>query len=214
MANHCYNYVTGTGSTQDLTRLQSIVTILKDKEVTYEDFVSCWSQIYPLFFPETEKKEQEEDDKSGLDVYENWGSKWFEASFNISPETQEITICGDSAWGPVLPFFAKLCKEYNLEFEGSYEEPGMDFAGTFTIDKEGNLNDCQTTYKEHQAQENPEGYWMDLIDLIQEGHFETLEAIYADLAEDSFKINEKDKEEIENEFKKYSEKQSEQESSE
>ena len=210
MANHCYNYVTGTGSTQDLTRLQSIVTILKEKEIPIEDFVSCWSQIYPLFFTQLPTQEKEE----GPDVYQDWGSKWFEATFEISPETQEITIYGDSAWGPVLPFFARLCKEYNLELEGSYEEPGMDFAGTFTIDKDGDIIDNQTTYTQHEAQENPEGYWMRLIENIEEGEFETVDEVYARLTEDSFVINEKDKEEIENEFKKYSENQSEQESSE
>ena len=211
MANHCYNYVTGTGSTQDLTRLQSIVTILKEKEIPIEDFVSCWSQIYPLFFTQLPTQEKEE---GGPDVYQDWGSKWFEATFEISPETQEITIYGDSAWGPVLPFFARLCKEYNLELEGSYEEPGMDFAGTFTIDKDGDIIDNQTTYTQHEAQENPEGYWMRLIENIEEGEFETVDEVYARLTEDSFVINEKDKEEIENEFKKYSENQSEQESSE
>jgi len=210
MANHCYNYVSGTGSTQDLTRLQAIVTILKEKEIPLDDFVSCWSQIYPMFFTQLSTQEKEE----GFDVYQDWGSKWFEATFEISPETQEINIFGDSAWSPVLPFFAKLCTEYNLELEGYYEEPGMDFAGTFTIDKNGDVIDNQTTYRHHEAQENPEGYWMRIIEDIEEGVFKTVEEIYDRLTEDSFIINEKDKEEIEDEFKKYSEKQSEQESSE
>ena len=90
----------------------------------------------------------------------------------------------------------------------------MDFAGTFTIDKDGDIIDNQTTYTQHEAQENPEGYWMRLIENIEEGEFETVDEVYARLTEDSFVINEKDKEEIEDEFKKYSEKQSEQESSE
>ena len=62
MANHCYNYVSGSGSKEDLTRLKAIVTLLADKDNKLDNFVSCWAKIYPLFFPQS-NGEQEEDDK-------------------------------------------------------------------------------------------------------------------------------------------------------
>lgn len=179
MANHCYNYATGSGSEENLTRLKKVVEALADKDYKYAEFVHCYAKIYPMFFP-IEVLEQEEDEDAQTnywDVYENWGSKWFEANFEIDEEHGFITISGDSAWSPMLTFFSKLAKEYKLELEGYYDEPGMDFAGNFTIDSEGAITDNQLTSTQLRMQDNPEGFWADILDQIDSGCFGSLEEV-------------------------------------
>jgi len=194
MANHCYNYVSGSGSKENLTRLQKIVDIVAEEQTIVKNYVSCWSKIYPLFFPQEKRGEVEEDSSDSYgDVYTDWGSKWFEGEFDIDPEDGSFTICGDSAWGPVLPFFTKLCKEYNLELEGYYDEPGMDFAGKFTIDCEGEIDDQQITSRQFRMEDNPEGFWSDILERIEEGYYKTIEDILAEFEEDFWgKLSEED----------------------
>jgi hypothetical protein len=178
MANHCYNYVSGSGSKEDLTRLQSIVTALSGDKVIGGECISLWSKTYLVFFPQ-DIKEQEDPEEVGFnfDVYDNWGSKWFEATFEIDAEDGSLTISGDSAWSPVLPFFIKLAQEYKLELEGYYDECGMDFAGMFTITKEGRLNDRQITSTQFRMQDNPEGFWEDVMDWISNGNYKTIDDV-------------------------------------
>ena len=196
MANHCYNYATGTGPKEELERLKAVVDLLKDKENKVDNQVWCWSKIYPLFFTqnvgEVEETEESGEDKTFLDVYENWGSKWFDANFEIDPEGQDITILGDSAWSPVIPFFIALCKEYKLELEGSYEEPGMDFAGEYTINKDGEFGEVQMTYSQYEALNNPEGYWQRLTDDIEEGFYDSFPEILTRLKADNFNVTSED----------------------
>jgi hypothetical protein len=131
-----------------------------------------------MFFPQ-DIKEQEDPEEVGLslDVYDNWGSKWFEATFEIDAEDGSLTISGDSAWSPVLPFFVKLAVEYKLELEGCYDECGMDFAGMFIITKQGRLTDRQITSRQFRMQDNPEGFWEDVMEWISDGNFETIDDV-------------------------------------
>lgn len=196
MANHCYNYATGTGPKEELERLKAVVELLVDKENKVDNQVWCWSKIYPLFFPqnagEVEEPEESSESNTFLDVYENWGSKWFDGYFEINPEGEEITISGDSAWSPVIPFFIALCKEYKLYLEGSYEEPGMDFAGEYTITKDGEFSEEHMTYGQYEAKNNPDGYWQNLTENISDGCYETIEDILSTLNKDNFKANSED----------------------
>jgi hypothetical protein len=193
MANHCYNYATGSGSKENLTRLAKIVEIVAEQDTIIKNYVSCWSKIYPLFFPQEGGEEEEDSSDSYMDVYDDWGSKWFEGEFDIDPEGGSISIWGDSAWSPVLPFFSKLCKEYKLELEGYYDEPGMDFAGKFTIDSEGDIDEQQITSRQFRMEDNPEGFWSDVIEQIEEGCYETMEDILAEFDVDFWgKLTEED----------------------
>ena len=197
MANHCYNYVSGSGSEKDLTRLQAIVTILSKEGDSVGSYVSCWSGIYPKFFPEVDGKEEDPDDTKSWGVYQDWGSKWFEAEFDIDPEDGSLTICGDSAWSPVIPFFIKLAQEFKLEFEGFYEEGGMDFAGEFTIDAKGSFNEVQMSHREFQQKHNPECFWDDIINWIDDGHYKTLEDILVEFKDDYWgPLTEEEKDEL------------------
>ena len=210
MANHCYNYVSGYGSKQDLIRLQSVVTLLASKDTNLDNFVSCWAQVYPLFFPQSVGEQEEDETKTYFDVYDIWGSRWFEAEFDIDPEDGSYTICGDSAWSPVLPFFLKLCKEYNLDGEGYYDEPGMDFAGTFTISKDGNFEEKMITSRQFRMEDNPEGFWSDMLEQIEEGCYETMEDILAEFDVDYWgKLSAEDLAELQKAFDLYQSKEEE-----
>jgi hypothetical protein len=176
MANHCYNYVNGSGSKENLARLKSIVDALIDKE-TSTTYVECYAKIYPMFFPQQIVEQEESENIINFDVYLEYGSKWFQGEFEIDVEDGSLTISGDSAWSPVLSFFIKLAVEYKLTLEGYYEESGMDFAGKFTISPTGELEDTQMSYNQMQMMENPEGFWQNTMDSIEEGYFDSMEEI-------------------------------------
>ena len=78
---------------------------------------------------------------------------------------------GSSAWSPVIPFFQKICKTYQLESYGDYSESGNDFAGEFTINKEGELFVKEMTYLEYEAINNPESFWDYALELVEMGNF-------------------------------------------
>ena len=179
MANHCYNYVNGSGSKENLARLKSIVDALLDNKETSTTYVECYYKVYPMFFPQEvlEQEEFDDDKKPWNAVYEDYGSKWFQGEFEIDVEDGSLTISGDSAWSPMLPFFIKLAVEYKLTLEGYYEESGMDFAGKFTISPTGELEDTQMSYNQMQMMENPEGFWQNTMDSIEEGYFDSMEEI-------------------------------------
>lgn len=177
MANHCYNYVNGSGSKENLARLKSIVDALIDKESGSTTYVECYAKVYPMFFPQQIVEQEESENIINFDVYLEYGSKWFMGEFEIDVEDGSLTISGDSAWSPMLPFFIKLAVEYKLTLEGYYEESGMDFAGKFTISPIGELEDTQMSYNQMQMMENPEGFWQNTMDSIEEGYFDSMEEI-------------------------------------
>lgn len=201
MANYCYNYVSGSGSEENLTRLQKIVDILSEGKNNY---VSCWAEVYPKFFPQENTEQEEDEQKSYGDVYDNWGSKWFEAEFDIDAKDGSFTICGDSAWSPVMIFFAKLAKEYKLTLDGYYDEPGMDFAGTFCISEDGGLEEVQMSSRQFRMQDNPDGFWEDIMSSIEDGFFETFEDVLSEFDPEYWgELSEGEKVDLAEAFKAY-----------
>ena len=53
----------------------------------------------------------------------------------------------------------------------------MDFAGEFTINSEGELVDNQITSRQFRMKDNPEGFWEDIIDSIENGCYKTIEEV-------------------------------------
>lgn len=66
----------------------------------------------------------------------NWGTKWDVgpgAEFSVI-ENQYVEIEFMTAWSPPVSFFDKVCKDYpNLQFELTYYEGGMGYAGRSTF---------------------------------------------------------------------------------
>ena len=195
MANHCYNYGYFVGSRKEIEKLLAQAQKLEEgKEVRYRESTPTTAEV-SLYAGNYAKLLMNKPDKgeNGLyspnfDVYEKYGSKWFDAHFELQEYHNEdeigLVISGDSAWSPMLPLFVKLCKKYKLTCEGNYEEMGMDFAGEFEITATGEIMDVQITYREFLQKNNPECFWEDLLNSIDDGHFKTLDDVLAEFNHD------------------------------
>lgn len=207
MANHCYNYGYFVGSRKEIQRLLAQAKKLEEgKEVRYRESTPTTAEIglYAVNYSKLlmNRPDQQEDGnfKTGFDVYEKYGSKWFDAYLELQEYHNEdeigLIISGDSAWSPMLPLFVKLCKKYKLTCEGNYDEPGMDFAGEFTIDIDGNFEEVQMTYREYQQKNNPECFWDDITNQIDDGYFQDIESVYAEFNPEYWKLTPEEKEEL------------------
>lgn len=200
MANHCYNFVEFVGPADTLhkinKRLEKIV-----KEQIKENYTDkglpvpsykeeiAWingANAHELLF----KKEP----SGNFDVYDLYGSKWFECYFQYNEGDEHLIMQGDSAWSPMLPLFEKICKKFKICCAGNYAESGMDFAGEFTIDPEGIETHDQMTYREYEAENNPNFYWEQVIHEIEEGYYTSLDAVYQEFASVKWKLSDEEKE--------------------
>lgn len=185
MANHCYNNAYFTGKRKDIERLVKRIKNLKKKELvenpaTYEwqkdlNSINLWAGNYhKLLYKGPDLVEGPS--RSNFDVYDRYGSKWFELYAEIqeynSPDELGLIISGDSAWSPMLPLFSKLCVKYNLTCEGSYEESGMDFAGKYTIDAEGYIDDNHMSYRDYRLTEDFQSYFDEVLMWIEDGYYD------------------------------------------
>ena len=60
-----------------------------------------------------------------------------------------MTISGDSAWSPMETLVGGLCYTFGVEGWIEYEEPGCDFGGRTSFDKNGEINEYeQMSYSE------------------------------------------------------------------
>lgn len=185
MANHCYNYAFLTGSKEMLDLLESRL-----KKATEEES-HLW---YETFFIVLGKEKEEGD------VYNFFGSKWFEAEWNRMSDTT-ASLCGSSAWSPILPFYEELSKIYNLNITADYEEPGMDFGGWFNVNKGVITRDISVSYEEY-LWENNEDYAIErLIEDIRDGYYSSLNKLMSRNYWN--KLSESDKEIAISTFKEY-----------
>jgi hypothetical protein len=215
MANHCYNYGFFVGSRIEIEKLFAQVNKLEEENAENKfpqktdttNQVELWAANYSKVL--MNKPDQAEDGSfpTKFDVYDKYGSKWFDAYFEVQKLHGEdevgLVISGDSAWSPMLPFFAKLCKKYKLTCEGNYEESGMGFAGEFVIDKDGNVEEEQMTYTEFEQKNNPDSYWDQLLSNIEDGCYTKLEYVYAEFNPKTWKLMEHEEEELKECFDKY-----------
>lgn len=211
MANHCWNYVVFHNNPEGTKKLHTRLVYLKEQQLREEytnkgldipeylksiNSVSLYALLYPQVFNQRWK--------DGDDVYDKFGSKWFECNWDFEKDG-DLVMSGDSAWSPMLPFFQKICKHFKLEAYGNYEESGMDFAGEFQMNETGIPEHTQMSYREYQAINNPEIFWQDIIYQIEEGYFNSLEDIFAEFSSVNTQLTDKEKEELKEEFKRYQE---------
>jgi hypothetical protein len=201
MANHCYNYAVFSGTKEQISKLNNRLSYLRDeihkKEYTEKgleipsylatNLVSFYSENFPKLFLQKWNRSE--------DVYEKFGSRWFECEWILDDE-EHLTIMGDSAWSPVLPLFEKICKHYNLKAYGNYEEPGMNFAGEFEIDPLGVNAHREMTYQQYQAINNPNSFWEDMVNSILDGHYSDLESIFADFENCEWELTDEEKNQL------------------
>lgn len=148
MANYCWNYAVLSGDKDVLDEIQ-------ERFSKYDDF------NYFIHFGDYVLKKET---PTNTEEYYLYGTKWWE--FNIDERTDiTLIISGDSAWSPPLELLRQISEVYNVSIEGEYAEPGMDFAGFFTIE-DGYLNDNEMTYFEFELVSDREYAIDNLIDML------------------------------------------------
>jgi hypothetical protein len=133
MPNYCDNYVTFYGDQKDL-------------EIINERFSRYREHDYFTNFAEMVLGET----LSDISTFEwgySYGTKWWEFEIQDIGEGY-LNIQGPSAWSPPLQLIAEITKVFNVRAEGSYYEPGCDFAGNYTAE-DGNLEDNEMTCFEY-----------------------------------------------------------------
>jgi hypothetical protein len=134
MANNCYNFIIVEGSLEILDEIEA-----KLRDATENMKNSLYFETYHKVFKDPHLL-PEPDDK--FDVYDEYGSKWFEIG-DISGEF-DLEISGDSAWSPVVAFCQKLSDQYKVNVRIEYEEPGSDIGG-FSCFENGVLTEYMDT---------------------------------------------------------------------
>lgn len=146
MANHCYNYAYFEGSKEDINKAVKSITDAKNDE-------HLWWETYKKVFGDKYNYESQ-------DVYEEFGSKWFDCI--VEYDEHSITLTGDSAWSPPIAFFKKLCDTFNLSCSADYEESGNDFGGWWEYRDGSLIKDRQVSYLLFRD-ENDKGSALEII---------------------------------------------------
>ena len=119
MPNWCYNFVTATGSADDIKAFKELV------EHEREIGESLGSGI-------------------GLGLTDDEIEDGFFFSIELSEETDNsINFYYETLWAPNMLDLAKVCKNFGLEAECYYDEGGMQIHGSAKIDAQGNIDDDQ-----------------------------------------------------------------------
>lgn len=203
MANHCWNYAVFSGEEKKLKQLISSLEKTRKAFIETEGYLPdgmVW--IYSLnghMVLGTPPPKQRPQGSYDIDVYSAYGSKWFDCCWEVEKKDHviiSVSLQGDSAWSPMLPFFEKICRRMNLTCFGNYEESGMDFAGEFEYNTEGEVMHNQMSYREYEAENNPDQFWENMVENIDEGYFETLEDVYAEFADCKWELTQEEKKEL------------------
>jgi hypothetical protein len=159
MANYCYNYARFEGSKEDIKNAAEAITKAMGDE-------SLWWETYKKVFGD-------KFDYSTEDVYAEFGSKWFDC--NLDYNSESMTLSGDSAWSPVIPFYEKLCKTFNLSCSADYEESGCDFGGWWEFSNGTVTRDETTTFRLYIDINDPGRLFESIMEDVDNGVYESYE---------------------------------------
>lgn len=149
MPNWCSNSITISGPT---LKIKAIYDKAMDNESGLLEAI-CPSPA-DMFHGNLGEKERQECIEKGIPNWydwcvENWGTKWdvsLEGEFTDNGDgTAEITGWFDSAWSPPIQAYNTFLEENeDCSITASYDEPGMDFAGTYDNGDDEYLEDVHT----------------------------------------------------------------------
>ncbi len=143
MANYCYNYI--IFNSNDVEKINKIIEFLK----SYNKFDSTTDWGDSVINSNYKVDDRIENS------YNKYGSKWFDYDINTSDDGLELSVSGDSAWSPMETLVGGLCYTFGVDGWIEYEEPGCDFGGRTSFDKNGEINEFeQMSYREwmHKTQ--------------------------------------------------------------
>lgn len=203
MANHCWNYAVFSGEERRLKQLiasleKAHAQFSEEQRELHDNMVWIYGLNGHIILGTPPPKERP-DGSHDIDPYEAYGSKWFDCCWQVEEKdgvVVSVSLQGDSAWSPMLPLFEKICRRMDLTCFGNYEESGMDFAGEFEYDPDGEVSHIQMTYREYQAENNPDWFWENIVESIEEGYFFTFEDVCTEFAICKWQLTEKEKEEL------------------
>lgn len=117
MANWCYNFVTCTGSADDIAKLKQTLLEGIDYQRTHKEATALSVEIQDGYF--------------------------FDIELRDSDQPTELVFVYETKWAPNLLDLAEICKAHNVSAVCEYNECGMQIYGTAVIDAEGNIHDEQ-----------------------------------------------------------------------
>jgi len=167
MANHCYNSASIEGSKQMLDKFEKALAKAKK-----EDRALFNATFYKVLGQEPIEE----------DVYNNFGSRWFEATWERQSPTSGI-LSGDSAWSPINEFLLQLSSVYGLTIASTYEETGDDFGGWYYCQNGIVLRDETTSYYAFRYMDDREHTLQSMIEDASEGYWESADEICPELLE-------------------------------
>ena len=150
MTNHCSNYLTVSGSKDDLSKFKELFLLYDGDGATYNNTVTLPielnSDVSPLPMRDGETQKQYDarmrhyKKKFGHTSWygwriANWGTKWDIYDFYLNDNQDTSIDCSfNSAWSPPTEWLIKTAKQFqSLTFVMSYMEEGMCFCGKITI---------------------------------------------------------------------------------
>ena len=115
MPNWCSNYTTFKGSKENIEALNNAINKAIERETAERSAQAIHSQ--------------EIQDGYFFDLYSN------------GIEHEELTIMYETRWSPNLEDLALLCKEFGVDAETEFNEPGCDVYGTANVYSDGTYVD-------------------------------------------------------------------------
>jgi len=203
MANHCWNYAVFTGEESKLKQLiasldKARVEFIEKERDLHDQSVWIYGLNGHIVLGSAPPKERP-DGSHDIDSYEAYGSKWFDCHWSVAEQDGKIVsvdLQGDSAWSPMLPLFEKICRRMKLSCYGNYEESGMDFAGEFEFDPDGEVSHTEMTYRAYQAENNPDAFWENVIENIDEGYFDSIQDVYTEFELAEWQLTDSERQEL------------------
>lgn len=153
MPNWCSNTITITGEKENIrTILKKIGEIpTNDKDKLFETLIGNDPDIDKIGWYESNLK--------------RFGTKWDVSVEDCNGEFNEdqIVLNPSTAWSPPVPFCITLAKEYGVQVEIKYFEPGCDFAGRNLINEEGDvIEEEDYDYNEGVYKLDNDMFWGDM----------------------------------------------------
>lgn len=143
MPNWCSNYISFEGKEKALDTFKNDVKKIKIGDCLFTaltDVKSEWD--YNLWI-------------------EQFGTKWsvFMEEYVYSSLLDNYSFNCETAWSPCIEFVQKVCKKYALSASIEFSETGMNFAGIYDINENGEIvkevnMECEVDDYEEEEEEN------------------------------------------------------------
>lgn len=187
MANYCTNFITITGSEENM---KPIYEFFKDSYALEHNDprgeVEVMSHFIPYENDDEYKRIVEESDFILNPFCTFYGTKWdfqlcdCNTDDNLLPTS--VTFSPSTAWSPPIPFCQKLSEKYGVNVHIEYYEGGNDFSGQSEFSDGEEIVCDEYTYDEGMYIMDNEGFWYEVeSDLEMETPEDSLEVWLSNL---------------------------------